>query len=91
MVPCPEALVVLLMSISTGRIAFGLALLLAFTLGLAAVLIAIGVAMVKAAPAIRKAAGEARWLKTIPVASAMVISVAGAVLVAQTIRLWRTG
>jgi nickel/cobalt exporter len=45
-VPCPAALVVLLGAFSLHRVGFGLFLIVAFSLGLAAVLIAIGLLMV---------------------------------------------
>jgi ABC-type nickel/cobalt efflux system permease component RcnA len=45
-VPCPAALVVLLSAFSLHRIRFGLFLITAFSLGLAAVLVAVGLAMV---------------------------------------------
>jgi nickel/cobalt transporter (NicO) family protein len=48
LVPCPSALVVLLGAIALHRIAFGLVLIIAFSLGLAGVLTGIGVLMVKA-------------------------------------------
>src|SRR5262249_48327349 len=41
-VPCPAALVVLLSALSLGRVGFGLLLIVAFSVGLALVLIAIG-------------------------------------------------
>ncbi len=85
LVPCPEALVVLMLSISIGRVAFGLMILLAFTLGLAAVLIGIGSMMVLAAPAVARLTGESRWLRRLPVASAAVVTVVGLVMVAQTV------
>jgi len=47
-VPCPAALVVLLSAFSLHRIGFGLFLITAFSLGLAAVLMTIGLAMVYA-------------------------------------------
>jgi ABC-type nickel/cobalt efflux system permease component RcnA len=45
-VPCPAALVVLLSAVSMNRVGFGLLLIVAFSAGLAAVLIAIGLLMV---------------------------------------------
>ena len=84
MVPCPEALVVLMLSVSLGRIAFGLALLATFTLGLAAVLIAIGVAIVLAGPAMRKLTGENRFVKMLPVVSAVVVTTLGVVMMFQS-------
>lgn len=48
LVPCPSALVLMLSAIAVGRIAFGLTLLVAFSLGLAIVLTSIGVMVVYA-------------------------------------------
>ncbi|MCF2972446.1 sulfite exporter TauE/SafE family protein [Synechococcus sp. Nb3U1] len=48
LLPCPSALVVLLSAIALGKIGFGLALVLAFSLGLAGVLTAIGLLLVYA-------------------------------------------
>ena len=45
-VPCPAALVVLLSAFSLHRIGFGLYLITAFSVGLAAVLVSVGLAMV---------------------------------------------
>ena len=47
-VPCPAALVVLLSAFSLHRIGFGLFLITAFSLGLAAVLVTVGITMVYA-------------------------------------------
>src|SRR5262245_58792240 len=47
-IPCPAALVVLLSALSMRRIGFGLVLIVAFSVGLAAVLVAIGILMVYA-------------------------------------------
>ena len=88
LVPCPEALIVLIYAVSIQRIAFGLALLAAFSVGLAAVLIAIGIAMVYAGPAMKKATGGAAWLKHLPVASALVVTILGTVMVAQAAKAW---
>jgi nickel/cobalt exporter len=78
LVPCPEALVVLMLSISLRRVALGMTLLVAFTLGLAAILIAIGCAMVIAGPAIERMKPESGWTRHLPIASAIVISFLGA-------------
>ena len=77
LVPCPEALAVLLISFSINRLVFGLVLLTAFTLGLAAVLIAIGIAMVMAGPAMNKLAKDGPLLRILPVASAAVVTLVG--------------
>lgn len=83
LVPCPEALVVLMISISLRKLGLGLALLAVFSLGLASVLIAIGIAMVLAAPALRAIAGENRFTRSLPVASAAVVTLLGLFLVAE--------
>ncbi len=78
MVPCPAALVVLLSAVSLRRIGFGLFLIVAFSVGLAAVLIAIGLLMVYAGRLMSRLQTEGplvtRWL---PLTSAFVITVVG--------------
>ena len=84
LVPCPEALAVLLISFTINRLVWGLVILVAFSLGLAAVLIAIGVAMVLAGPALKRMTTEGRWLKVLPVGSALVVALLGVVIVYRT-------
>jgi nickel/cobalt exporter len=86
LVPCPEALVVLMLSVSLGRVALGLALLASFTLGLAAVLMAIGCTMVLAGPAMKKLSGGAGWIRALPVASAAVVTLLGVVMIVEAVR-----
>jgi ABC-type nickel/cobalt efflux system permease component RcnA len=65
-VPCPAALVVLLSALSLNRVGFGLLLIVAFSIGLAAVLIAIGILMVYAHRLMARFRGDGvlitRWL-----------------------------
>ncbi|MFW5499368.1 MULTISPECIES: nickel/cobalt transporter [unclassified Maridesulfovibrio] len=77
MVPCPTALVVLLASVAFGRIVFGLLLILAFSLGLAAVLIIIGILTVRASKLTERFAGSRRWIENLPVLSAGLVMLAG--------------
>lgn len=82
-VPCPSATAVMLVAIAIGRIGFGLVLIAFFSLGLAIVLMAIGIATVKASSlAWRIPKGEVltRWL---PVASAAVVTALGLVIIYQ--------
>jgi ABC-type nickel/cobalt efflux system permease component RcnA len=83
-VPCPAALVVLLSAISQHRVAFGLYLIVAFSLGLAAILISIGMVTVYARRLLARLPSEGplvnRWL---PMASAGVITCLGVGLVIQ--------
>lgn len=84
-VPCPGALVILLIAVSLHRIAFGLLLILAFSLGLAAVLIAIGVLMVKARPLMDRFSGEGRLVKRLPLLSAVLIIGVGLVMAVRAL------
>ena len=83
--PCPEALVVLLFSVTLRRVGYGLALLVAFSLGLASVLILIGIAMVQAAPLARRLTGQGRLLRRLPVLSAALVALLGVVLSVQAL------
>ena len=77
LVPCPEALAVLLISFTINRLVFGLIILVAFSLGLAAVLIAIGVAMVLAGPALGRFAKDGPLMRALPVGSAVIVTMLG--------------
>jgi ABC-type nickel/cobalt efflux system permease component RcnA len=86
MVPCPAALVVLLSAMSLGRVGFGLLLIMAFSAGLAAVLVAIGILMVYARRCLWRLGGEGALLKRwLPLTSAVVIGVFGLVIVLQAL------
>ena len=87
LLPCPSALVVLLSAIALGRIGFGLLLIVAFSAGLAGVLIGIGLLMVYARRVFERfntAGPLVRWL---PVLSAAVVSVIGIVMSVQAAEL----
>ncbi|RKU20771.1 hypothetical protein C6500_08110 [Candidatus Poribacteria bacterium] len=80
-VPCVDALIGLLFAISLNKLVWGLIILCAFSLGLAAVLVAIGILMVMAKPVIERFTGEGIWLQRLPMISAAVVILLGAVLV----------
>ena len=85
LVPCPGALVVLLTALALHRIAFGLALLAAFSLGLASVLTALGLGI---AFAHRRVARDvfAPWVWLLaPVVSSVLVLSLGALLVARSL------
>jgi ABC-type nickel/cobalt efflux system permease component RcnA len=86
MVPCPAALVVLLSAVSFHRVGFGLLLIVAFSVGLATVLIAIGVLMVYARRFMSRFRGEgpllSRWL---PLTSAAMVTLFGATMTVQAL------
>jgi nickel/cobalt exporter len=85
-VPCPAALVVLLGALAFHRVAFGLFLIVAFSAGLATVLISLGLAMVYAGRFMSRFGGQGpltqRWL---PLASSAVITVIGVTLTLQSL------
>jgi nickel/cobalt transporter (NicO) family protein len=91
LVPCPSALVLLLSSVALGRVALGLTLLVAFSTGLAVVLMAIGVAAVYAKHLLPDSEKTARSavLRYLPVASAAVITCVGAVMTAVALGVVR--
>jgi nickel/cobalt exporter len=85
-VPCPAALVVLLSALSLNRVGFGLLLIVAFSIGLAAVLIAIGILMVYAHRLMARFHGDGvlitRWL---PLTSAAAMTGFGMAIVVQVL------
>jgi ABC-type nickel/cobalt efflux system permease component RcnA len=82
MLPSPTALVVLLAAVAIHRVAFGLGLILAFSVGLAAALIGIGIAAIRARDVVSRKMGSGLG-RLIPVASASVIILVGAFLVVR--------
>ena len=85
LIPCPSALVVLLGAVAQGQIALGMVLIVAFSLGLAATLVGLGLAVVLAARSISRLRPPGRLVTALPTASALVIVVVGCVLTAQAV------
>ena len=75
LVPCPSALVLLLSSVALGRVGLGLLLLVGFSLGLAVVLMGIGMLVLYAKNLIPDSQSASRHaaFRVIPVLSAAVI------------------
>jgi nickel/cobalt transporter (NicO) family protein len=86
LVPCPAALVLLLSAISLGRLGFGMVLVVAFSVGLAIVLTGIGILMIYAKRLFDRFTFEARVPRLLPVASALVISLAGVVILVDSLK-----
>ncbi len=82
LVPCPAALVLLLAAVSVDRTAFGMALVLAFSAGLAAVLTAVGLLLVKGSQLVQRLPQAPAVARVLPVASAAAILAIGAWLTA---------
>ena len=85
-IPCPAALIVLLSAFALHRIALGFFLIVAFSLGLAAVLIGFGTLMVYARRSMSRLQVDGpltrRWL---PVASSACITVLGVIVTTQAL------
>jgi nickel/cobalt transporter (NicO) family protein len=84
LVPCPEALGVLVVAVGVNRTVFGLGLIMSFSVGIAVVLMGLGVLLVRA----RHLAGRferigGRWTTALPLVSALVVSALGAGLLIQ--------
>jgi ABC-type nickel/cobalt efflux system permease component RcnA len=73
LLPCPSALVVLLSAIALHRIGLGLALILAFSLGLAATITAIGLVAVFARRLFGRVSLNGPLVRALPAVSALVI------------------
>jgi ABC-type nickel/cobalt efflux system permease component RcnA len=91
-IPCPTALVVLLAAIAYHRVALGLAWILSFSLGLAAVLTGLGLLVVFGSSVIsrRNLAGRFKLTSAImgrlPMASALVVAVLGFLIAFQSLQ-----
>ena len=83
LLPCPSALVLLLAAVSMNRAGFGMALVVAFSFGLAAVLTVVGLLFVKGSAVVQRVPRFTVWQRYLPVASALVITVLGIVLMAE--------
>lgn len=77
-VPCPEALGIMVIAIGLNRILLGLGLIVSFSFGLAAVLIAIGILLVRSRSFLERFGGvSSRWSDALPLASAIIVTVLG--------------
>lgn len=77
LLPCPSALVLMLGAIALERVAFGLVLILVFSIGLASVLTGIGIVLVHAGKWFERIPESNRLLRVLPVASAAFITLLG--------------
>lgn len=81
LLPCPSALVVMLSAIALGRVGFGLLLIVAFSLGLSAVLTGVGLLFVYAGRMMKNSSiASGRLARSLPVVSAFVITCVGAAI-----------
>ena len=73
LLPCPTALVVLLAAISLHRVAYGLVLIVAFSVGLSAVITGIGLLAVGAKRTFARMSFEGPVVRALPAVSAVII------------------
>lgn len=79
LLPCPSALVLMLSAIYANRVGYGLVLTIAFSLGLAATLTAVGLFFLYAGTALAGTRlAESRLVKTLPAFSSFLIACIGA-------------
>jgi ABC-type nickel/cobalt efflux system permease component RcnA len=88
-IPCPAALVVLLTALSLHRVGFGLVLIVAFSVGLAAVLVAIGILMVYAGRLMSRFRDDGPWIRRwLPLTSSAVMTLLGLGIAVQAMVPW---
>jgi ABC-type nickel/cobalt efflux system permease component RcnA len=86
LIPCPSALVVLLGAVAQHQVALGLVLIVAFSAGLAATLVVLGLAVVMASGRLTRRIGATRRIATIaPALSAVAIVAVGIALTARAV------
>ena len=78
LLPCPEALGIMIIAIGLNRILLGMGLIVSFSFGLAAVLIVIGILLVRSRSLVERFGGnQNRWSMVLPLVSAVIVTVLG--------------
>jgi ABC-type nickel/cobalt efflux system permease component RcnA len=85
LLPCPSALVVLLSAIALHRVGLGLALIVAFSVGLAATITSIGLVAVMASRAFGRLSLNGPVVRALPAVSAALILAVGVVITAKAL------
>jgi ABC-type nickel/cobalt efflux system permease component RcnA len=85
LIPCPSALVVLLAAIAQHQVALGLLMIVAFSLGLAGTLTALGLLVVLGGRMASRLRVPAAFGAALPAVSAVVIVAAGFVLTVRAL------
>lgn len=92
LLPCPSALLALLGAVALGRAGFGLAVVVAFSLGLAATLTGVGLLFLYAGRFLeqrRLPGATASLMRFAPVAAALAVTASGTLIVARAVTdLW---
>jgi ABC-type nickel/cobalt efflux system permease component RcnA/Tol biopolymer transport system component len=77
LVPCPDAIAILLVAVAINKIFLGLTLILSFSLGLAVVLIVVGLLMVNSRRLFDRLGFLDRFATSLPVVSALIVLILG--------------
>lgn len=85
LIPCPSALVVLLAAVSQNELSLGLLLIVAFSVGLAGTLTALGLGVVYAKRLMPQLQFGGKVVAALPALSAVVIVVAGLALTVRAV------
>ena len=85
LLPCPSALVVLLSAIALHRVGFGMALIVAFSLGLALTITGIGLLAVLARRAFSRVRFDGPVVRALPAVSAAVIVLVGIAITVKAV------
>lgn len=80
LVPCPSAMVLLLAAVALNKTAYGMLLVVGFSVGLAVTLTGVGLAFLYARSRLPRPGVSARWPLLLPVASAAAVALLGVVL-----------
>ena len=86
LVPCPAAIAILLAAVGAGRLGEGLTYILLFSLGLAVVLIAIGMAVLGAGKLANRFLDARRFARKVSIASAALITLLGLITVITSMK-----
>jgi nickel/cobalt transporter (NicO) family protein len=86
LVPCPSAMVLLLAAVALGKTAYGVLLVLLFSVGLALTLTVVGLAFLYTRNRFSKRTAAARWPQLLPLGSAAIVTLLGAALCIAALR-----
>ena len=86
LVPCPDAIAILLVAVAINRIVLGLLLIVTFSSGLALVLTVIGIGVVRSQRLFRNFSGFQRWTPAMPLLSALVVTALGVSLLVTALQ-----
>ena len=84
-IPCPSAWVLLLGAVSLQRTAYGLVLIVAFSLGLATVLTLVGIAVVHGGRFLERIPAAGRAMRILPVFGAAGVTLVGGVMIGEAL------